>query len=73
MSAFLTNQDISKEALMFKLFDRNHNAVDILDGYKNCYIEETLKTGLKTLSFSISSTHPLASKIEEEGYLQTAD
>ena len=58
---------------MFKLFDRNHNAVDILDGYKNCYIEETLKTGLKTLSFSISSTHPLASKIEEEGYLQTAD
>lgn len=58
---------------MFKLFDRNHNAVDILDGYKNCYIEETLKTGLKTLSFSISSTHPLASKIEEEGYLQTSD
>lgn len=58
---------------MLKLFDRNHNPLDILTGYKDCYIEEVLKTGTKNIGFSISSTNPLVDKIEEEGYLQTED
>ena len=58
---------------MLKVFDRNHQPLGILSGYKDCYIEEVLKEGTKTLSFKISATNSLADKIEEEGYIQTAD
>lgn len=58
---------------MLKLFDKNHNALGILSGYKDFYIEETLKEGTKSLSFKVSSTNPMVDKIQEEGYIQTAD
>lgn len=58
---------------MLKLFDKNHNALGILSGYKDCYIEEILKQGTKSLYFRVSSTNPMTTKIQEEGYIQTAD
>ena len=58
---------------MLKVFDRNHQPLGILSGYKDCYIEEVLKEGTKTLSFRVAATNSLADKIEEEGYIQTAD
>lgn len=58
---------------MLKVFDRNHQPLGILSGYKDCYIEEILKEGTKTLSFRVAATNSLADKIEEEGYIQTAD
>ena len=58
---------------MLKLFDKNHNALGILSHYKDLYIEELLKEGTKSMSFSISSTNPMIDKIQEEGYIQTSD
>ena len=41
---------------MIKIYDTNHKFLALLDVVNDCYTEETLNTGLRTLSFSAPLT-----------------
>ena len=58
---------------MIKIYDTNHNFLSLLDSCKDVYTTETLKTGLKTLSFKVSVDDKHLDIIQEENYAETAD
>lgn len=56
---------------MLQLYDKNRIDKYPLEGYSELYIERVLKTGDKTLSFSIPINNEIGKLIEEEGYIRT--
>ena len=58
---------------MIKIYDTNHKFLALLDVVNDCYTEETLNTGLRTLSFSAPLTDENIRNLQEENYIETSD
>lgn len=58
---------------MIKIYDTNHKFLALLDVVNDCYTEETLHTGLRTLSFSAPLTDENIRNLQEENYIETSD
>lgn len=56
---------------MFKVYDSNNNFLKMISATKGTRIEQTLETGLKTLSLKLPLKQEYMSVIDYEGYIET--